>query len=157
MMMIMMMICSITNIDPSTIAVKRVSSLDDGSERVDDDDDEFLMMLVMMMTTSMTKMITIVVQRVLSLDDGSERVEGRPPFKSWLFRCSPIRWSIVIVIIYIITILNMLAYIIIIHLFYPINPSSIIIRIFIIQTSSSTTLGSTSRPPSKCRCVLVCL
>ena len=68
------------------------------------------------------RMITIVVQRVLSLDDGSERAEERPRFKSWPFRCSQIRWSIVIVIIYLIIILNMLAYIIIIHLFYPINP-----------------------------------
>ena len=45
----MMMICSITNIDTSAIAVQRVSSLDDGSERVDDDDDEFLMMMAMIM------------------------------------------------------------------------------------------------------------
>ena len=48
-MMMMVMICSITNIDPSTIAVQRVSSLDDGSERVDADDDEFLMMMAMIM------------------------------------------------------------------------------------------------------------
>ena len=48
-MMMMMMIYSITNIDPSTIVVQRVLSLDDGSERLDDDDDEFLVMMAMIM------------------------------------------------------------------------------------------------------------
>ena len=56
-------------------------------------EDEFLVMMMMVMICSITNIdpSTIVAQRVLSLDDGSERAEERPRFKSWPFRCSPIR------------------------------------------------------------------
>ena len=112
---------------------------------------------------SITKMITIVVKRVSSLDDGSERVGERPRFKSWLSRCSPTRYLVAIIII-----INISADIIQssnqVHTISQLSSSSSLTfwlisssssTSFIIQTSSSTTHGSTSRPPSKCRCVLV--